>query len=151
MDHIFIDLGHASNPRIETNPDIAVVRTDMKGNVLATYSDKAVPTRIAIEDMQHSILHERFDNVYVVVSSHTDTVRTFLKGHKGEDIFSPNWVDILALAWPLCYTNTLSSRTLESLCRHFEIINPAPNTATGNCEALVGFPPPQETFYIASS
>jgi len=151
QDHVFVDLAvtHAK-PEDGEIVGIAVVRTDKKGKVLAAFSERVASAEsptfgdpdfdTVIRDMKRSILNDTFDSSYIVIAAHADTDRAYLREYtddKPEVFPRRGWLDILALSWPLCYNDMISDRSFESLCRHFKVENTAPNTATGNCEALV--------------
>lgn len=163
-DHVFVILSATHpDPKVGQISGIAAVRTNHKGKVLATYSGSVrLIAELSAEERAHlggvhpaidgdaepfssvqvaigkSILSDKFESNYVVVGNPID--RTYLKEYTGErpELFPRrSWIDILAISWPLCYHDMISDRTFESLCRHFNVQNPAENTATGNCEALV--------------
>jgi DNA polymerase III alpha subunit (gram-positive type) len=165
-DHVFVDLAVTHpNPRIGQIIGIAAVRTTGKGKVLDAFSEKIRPTTALTEDerrhldiiedypseganafrdviksMKKCVLSDRYESLYIVVATHADTDRAYLKGYtedKAEVFAGRAWLDILAISWPLVYNDQISDRGFDSLCKHFQVENTAPNTATGDCEALV--------------
>jgi len=166
-DHIFVDLAVTHpNPRIGQIIGIAVVRTTGKGKVLETFSEQvklyvelsedekkhlagsddsislnADSLKSVIGSMRKCILDtRRYDSSYLVIAAHADTDRTYLRNFTNEksEVFAGRaWLDILALSYPLWYNDMISDRTFDSLCKHFKVENTSPNTATGDCEALV--------------
>jgi len=165
LDHVFLDLAVTHpNPRIGQIVGIAVVRTDRKGKVLADFSSKIRPATDlsdeekdtygddvvdtsgdsfvdVIKSMKRKILNEsRFEDSFVVIGTHAENDRTFLRNVTEDDpeVFGKRaWLDILILAWPLYHNDMISDRSFDSLCKHFKVENSAPNTAMGDCEALV--------------
>ena len=160
-DHVFIELA-LSHPDLKLGQilGIAAVRTDRKGKPLTAFSEKVKPetdftpeekTHVeenfaigdrysgeslsqVVKDLKSSVLSKRYDSKYVIVATHAESVRAFL----GEEVFGKKpWLDILAISWPLAYHDHVSDRTFDSLCKSFKVENTAPDTATGNCEALV--------------
>jgi len=165
LDHVFIDLAVTHpNPRIGQIIGIAAVRTNHKGKPLAAFSEKIkIQTELSSEEIKHIgnyvdsamtdsfvdviksmkavILDEsKYESTYMVVATHAEVDRSFLKNYTEEktEVFSRKpWLDILALAWPLCFLDMISDRSFDSLCKHFKVENTAVDTATGDCEALV--------------
>lgn len=167
-DHVFIDVAVTHpNPRIGQVIAIAAVRTDRKGMLLASYSDRIIPTsELSDEEIDHcpngyifskegfsfqqvakalikSIL-EPFDKSYYVIAVDAATDKEFLKeGWKKNGCKQPaklltnRWLDVLQVSWPLVHSDMIPDASFDSLCTHFQIVNPAPDTATGDCEALV--------------
>lgn len=87
-----------------------------------------------------------FDGSYVVVATHADVDRRFFKeawkthncnGPGGSPFQHRAWIDPLQLAWPMFYNDMMPDRSFDSLCKHFGVNNSAPDTATGDCAALV--------------
>jgi DNA polymerase III epsilon subunit-like protein len=152
-DHVFVDLAVTDpNPTTGKIVGIAVVRTDRKGKVLESFSqevdsetDIPVPEgetlAVVVSNMKKCILDSRrYDSSYVVIGTHTETDRAHLRNFtkdKSEVFAGRGWIDILALSFPLCYYSMIPDRSFDSLCKHFEVTNTAPNTAMGDCEALV--------------
>lgn len=170
QDHIFIDLAVTHpNPEIGQIIAVAAVRTDKKGKILTEFAEKIrLHDELSTAEEEHSppdfsvnewtsarllpqvmsMLRETmllpFDGTYVVVASHADTDRSFLrqawKTHQasGPALFSARaWIDPLQVAWPMFYNDMMPDRSFDSLCKHFGVRNSAPDTATGDCAALV--------------
>ena len=161
MDHIFIDLGLTSTDKDGEITAIAAVRTDGKGKVLASFADdvqSALTPRSRflpfVDVMDHclsTILAPHFSKEYVIVATHADIARAFLKtewkgidlkrwtnnGHRIEPFSGRNWIDILQIAWPMCYNEKIKDRDFETLCLYFGVHNKEPGSALGDCEALV--------------
>jgi DNA polymerase III epsilon subunit-like protein len=164
QDHIFIDL-ETSGFDLDAHEilEIGAIRTDSKGNILASYSDKiqptkdvdeqaarvngytkeawasAVPLATALETMRKVLVEGRDDKV-VVVAHFADFDRGFLRvACEKASIKSPfegrAWICTGQLVWPLAFSGLLKSRKLSSLCDYFGIVNNAPHTATGDVTA----------------
>ncbi len=137
QDHIFIDV--ASDQ--DGISGIAMVRTDRKGKVLCAFSDNVddtSPISKVVEAMRTSILKPELGNTYVIVAHFAEADKQVLKDAGQGDLFRGRaWLDTSQIAWPFVYNDLAGERTLDALCAYFEIKNTAPDTATGDCEALV--------------
>jgi DNA polymerase III epsilon subunit-like protein len=164
QDHVFIDLA-VTNPSPASGEIIAIaaVRTDRKGRVLTAFSERVKPKekleetetlppeylasdwdnapsiQKVWEGLKANILDEKaYDSNYVVVAHYAEIDRRFLREALNQEAFPRKaWIDTLQLAWPLFYNDMLPDRSFDSLCRHFGVENVAPDTATGDCTALV--------------
>jgi DNA polymerase III epsilon subunit-like protein len=164
QDHVFIDLA-VTDPSPGSGEIIAIaaVRTDRKGKVLTAFSERVKPKeRLGESDelppeyhasdwdnapdihkvwdgLKKNVLDEKaFDSNYVVVAHYAEIDRRFLREALGHEAFPKKaWVDTLQLAWPLYYNDLLTDRSFACLCKHFDVENVAPDTATGDCTALV--------------
>jgi hypothetical protein len=132
MDHIFLDTVFENNECV----DLAVVRTDRKGKVIATYSEKlrtkawaGVPLTDALHVMKDAILSPRFDETFMGVSHKPQ--RKVIREPFGE-----SWITLSTLAWPLAFSGLIPSVALDSIAKYHGIVNKAPKTAQGNVVAL---------------
>jgi hypothetical protein len=132
MDHIFLDSIHDGSECA----DLAVVRTDRKGKVIATYSEKlktksfmGVALADALLVMQDAILSPKFDENFMCVS-HKPQRRVI------REPFGESWITLSTLAWPLAFSGLIPSITLDSIAKHYGVTNKAPKTAQGNVVAL---------------
>ena len=164
LDHIFLDLGLTSTDKDGEITAIAAVRTDSRAKVIASFSDEvrnstcirgdgnAPPGFVeVIDNMLAVICAPNFIKEYVIIGAHHETDRAFIKaawkgidlkrwtnnGHRIEPFYGHRRIDILQLAWPLCYNKTLNDGSFECLCHHFEVPNKDPGSTMGDCEALV--------------
>jgi len=167
QEHIFFDIETSSlDPKKGEILEMAAIRTDRRGNILATTSDKIKPTKPVDDDaarvngynpeawenaatfpeamatMRSVLLSPMFDEKFVVVAHFADFDRSFLSNacaeYKEPEPFEKRaWICTGALAWPLVYSDMISSRSLESLCKHFGIRNPAAHTASGDATATM--------------
>jgi hypothetical protein len=73
------------------------------------------------------------DNPYVVVGFNIGSIKSkFAKAFDADAI----WIDAAQLAWPMLLSGVVPSSKFSELCRHFNVANEAPGTATGDCAAL---------------
>lgn len=138
LDHIFLDISHVDR-KITA---IALVRTDRKGKkIIATFQDEVcelTPIVDVIAGIKKKILNTAFGNTYVVVSHFAETDKQLLRENGVSELFIGRaWIDPSQIAWPFVYHDLAGERSLEALCAFFNVTNPDPDTATGNCEALV--------------
>jgi hypothetical protein len=120
---------------------VAAVRTSRKGVVRAAFAEKVAPKNDRhseyrdlpqiMESLRHVLLED--DVPYVVVGYDIAPLkRHFQKAFPFEEV----WVDVAQLAWPLLLSQVVPSGKFPELCRHFNVTNEAPGTATGDCTAL---------------
>ena len=163
-DHIFIDLETTGlDPSTGDIIEVAAIRTDNVGNLIATYSDKITPkvpvtieaSRVngyteekwaqaisieaAMATMTASILTGR-DAKFVVVAHFADFDKAYLKSvcaryHLPLPFNGSQWICTGQLAWPLYYSGVIKSRSLAALCKLFGTENIAPHTAMGDVSA----------------
>ncbi len=159
IDHIFLDPALTS-----TDPEkgeviaLAVARTDHRGTVRtvdgvrAAYSERIRTEKEidaesrelteAVRAMRELVCHPSFDDKFVIVA-HGNLDRAFLRkawqkaGEKGEVFGARLWLDAAQVAWPLAYSDQVSSSDLTSLASTFGFTNSAPDTCTGDCELLM--------------
>ncbi len=158
-DHVFLTLRvTGANTGIGKLNEIAAVRTDHNGNVLAAFSDSLVATPSArrrrasevIERLREVIvegseLHS--DKVYeprfVVVCWNSEPDRAILRAtienetDETEDFFKfHGWLSMMHLAWPLVYHDLVGDRSPESLCASFGFVLPKKCSISDECRAL---------------
>ena len=165
QDHIFIDL-ETSGPEPAENCiiEIAAIRTDPQGKILATYTDKIMPSvkvsdearkvngyapdkwadavslSMALHGLNKTLLDGRSDK-YVVVAHFAEFDKHFLTSdcvRNSLPLPFPKraWIDTGQIIWPLAFVGAIKSRSLESICAHLGIVNESPHTAPGDCLAL---------------
>lgn len=153
LDHVFFDvrLSHLDPAQAEI-VDVAALRTNRKGDVLASVTNRVFPTaavapetyatngydpdlwhreavtyKVAVETFRAVIRAERFDDQYVVVAHFADR---FPVGTR--DLFpGAAWIDTGHLSWPLLHHGLVSSRSLATLAKHVGIKPEALTTAAG--------------------
>lgn len=127
QDHVFLEMDKKS---------IAIVRTDYKAKVQATFSSVFSREDVFI-DLAAEILAP-FDSKYVVISHLYERNREVLKEKAGRELFPRAWIDTAQMAWPLVFNDIMNySRTLESLCMHFDIPNDEPGVPEADVTALL--------------
>jgi DNA polymerase III epsilon subunit-like protein len=166
QDHVFIDLETSSlSPESGEILDVAAIRCDRKGNVLATYADRVLPERsvepeaankngyseeawrtavslhTALAGLRATIQHSRFEEKFVVVAHFADFDRAFLEAacktaHVPQVLAGRAWICTGQLAWPLVASGLLSSRSLDSVSKYHGVVNTAPHTAMGDVVCL---------------
>jgi len=164
QDHVFIDLETSGfDPDSDEILEIGAIRTDSKGNIIASYCDKVLPTKpvddqaarvngytveswssaipiaTALDSLKRTLLDGRTDKI-VVVAHFADFDRSFLRvACEKAGIKSPfegrAWICTGQLVWPLAFSQIIQSRKLSSLCEYFGVTNTAPHTATGDVTA----------------
>ncbi len=146
LDHVFVDVAMTEAKATAEATAIAVVRTDHRGTVLGGFSEKIGEGGRDFGIVANAIKAELLDpypESYIVVAHHAQLDRDVLtRAHKlakrGPELFKGRaWLDTVQLAWPFAYHDLVSSRDLDTICKAFGVINTAPDTAMGDCEALV--------------
>ena len=121
---------------------VAAVRTSRKGIVRAAFAEKVAPKNDRhreyrdlpqiMESLRNVLLED--DVPYVAVGYNIGPLQKyFSKAFSLDEV----WIDVAQLAWPLLLSQVVPSAKFPELCRHFNITNEAPGTATGDCTALV--------------
>ncbi len=166
QDHVFIDLETSGlNSATDEILEIGAIRTDARGTILASYTDKIKPERTvsddtsrvngyskerwanatpfvhAYESFRRTIL-DGMDPKVVVVAHFAEFDRAFLKAACVDANLSPlldnrAWICTAQLVWPMAFCGILHSRKLEALCDYFKVENSAPHTAAGDVAATV--------------
>ena len=167
QDHIFIDV-ETSSLDVKTAEiiDIAVIRTDGEGSILASITDKikpikaveegaakvngynerdwqnAVPFNVAIDSIHSSIIRGRTDK-FVLVAHFAEFDRACIETSLSRtNIVQANpfagraWIDTAQLAWPLVYNGVIKSRSLAALAKFYGFENEAEHTASGDAEVM---------------
>lgn len=146
LEHVFVDVAMTEAKATADVTAIAVVRTDHRGNVLAAFSEKIgddARDYATVSNAVHAEIIEPFTNSYVVVahSAQLDRdvlMRAYRLAKRGQELFKGRaWLDTVQLAWPFAYHDLVASRDLDTICKAFGVTNTAPDTAMGDCEALV--------------
>ncbi len=162
QDHVFIELVLSDpSPNQGVILGLAAVRTDKKGKVLAAFSERVKATgkggvidaemdeesewkydhafKDVWKGLTRCILDDGFDSSFIVVARYADLYRRFLREalDNKEPFPKKAWLDIIQLSWPLAYNDMVSDRSFDTLCKHLDVENLAPDTATGNSTALV--------------
>lgn len=166
QDHIFFDIETSSLDYDSAEVlDMAAIRTDRTGDILAAYSDRIRPSRevdpksakvngynssdwanaqefkAAVAAMAGVILNPKFDTKYVVVAHFSEFDKTILtnqcKAHGIEMPFKRAWLDTAQIAWPYAFNDMLSGRSLDTLCKYFGVVNKSPHTAAGDAAATM--------------
>lgn len=111
-DHIFVAIDRDAK-------ELASIRTNPDGDVLATYTDK-VCANLSLDDIRkhftNIILSSRFDQKPIFVAHNAELVKSIL-GLKSNRA----WICTSQLAWPLIYNDMVVSRNLDSVAKHFGI------------------------------
>jgi DNA polymerase III alpha subunit (gram-positive type) len=166
QDHIFLDLETSGlDPDSDEILEIGAIRTDSRGAIYATYTDKVRPSKVVNEDaarvngytkerwanavsltealssMRKTLLDGQDEKV-VIVAHFADFDKAFINAaYKGLGQASPfakrAWICTGQLVWPLVYCGILHSRKLEALCDYFEVENDQPHSATGDVAATM--------------
>jgi DNA polymerase-3 subunit alpha (Gram-positive type) len=133
--------------------------------VLEAYSTKVKPTRTvdpkaakvngytetdwvdaprfpdALSSLTAKMLCGKYVDKYIVVAHFAEFDKSILgnqcEAHGIEMPFKRAWVDTAQVAWPLAFNDILSSRSLDTLCKYYGIINDAPHTAAGDAAATM--------------
>lgn len=151
QDHIFYR-SILSNKEITKNTilDLAIVRTNSDGEVLArhvdkitfetNYSDGYVTFAEALKSIQTVILNDYTDK-YVIVSLNGFQDKNLFtaecKKNNLKDLFEGRlWVDLSQLAWPLLYCGSIENRQITTLYRYYNIIPEELYTACGEVEGI---------------
>lgn len=142
MDHIFIDVGL---DRGEITA-IALVRTSSTGEVLATYNEEVrtkdkrelATMEVVWAYAMEEILKPAYSDRYVIIAVHAENDRKHLHSALKKEPFGKHrWLDLLTLAWPLCYNEHISDTGLPAICRYFDIPYEADGSILRDCEACV--------------
>jgi DNA polymerase III epsilon subunit-like protein len=164
QDHLFIDFETSSlDSATGEILEIGALRTDCRGKILATFTDKVLPTKaiddgasnvngytkekwkdavpfgIALRSMRKAVLEGKDEKV-IIVAHFADFDRAFIAAQcdreKETNPFAGRgWICTGQLVWPLIFCGILHSRKLEAVCDYFEITNQAPHTAGGDVAA----------------
>lgn len=155
QDHLFIELGASSDDLADSVPTaIAAVRTTFKGRVLGVYGDRVKAneedTRKDSKDFKlvwrnlNSELIEPYEDTRLVTVWRDSTFKQVTLGRAAalasvsiKDFLNHPSLDVMELSWPLVFSGLIPSRNLVTLCDYFRASNPAPGSASGDCEALV--------------
>lgn len=162
QDHIFFDLETSSlKPEDGCVIEIAAIRTDSKGNILASFCDRVIPDRevkpsvakingynketwggvpfhSAIASFNRSIVRP-FSDKAVFVGHFCDFDRNFLSSdciRFGLEIplQSRAWICTGNLVWPFLFNDQLSSRKLVDIARFMNIPTEGAHTASGDAK-----------------
>lgn len=165
MDHIFFDV---ETTALDTSKaeiiDIAAVRTNGEGDIIATFNTKVRPkgavdpnsARIngydeldwqgapsfldAFKALKFSSLLAYANPAVVVAHGAPFDRAVFANNCQREgvtDLFAKSrWIDTCQLLWPLKLNGSVDSLSLEKVAKYFFVRNPAPHTALGDAETL---------------
>ena len=145
QDHIFYRALMATNELSKDNIiDVAVVRTNSEGEVLARHTDKISKDTVTFSEVLKSIytnIISSFTEKFVIVSLNGFQEKTSFinecKKINAKDIFEGRvWIDLTQLAWPLLYCGSIENRQLSTLYRYYGIIPDELYTACGEVEGL---------------
>lgn len=140
MDHIFVDAKMRDNIF-----DISMIRTDRKGAIRTSYSDKVtstLPFPVVVNSIKNVILANQYSTQFVVVAHFAEIDRALLRKETDAmgttELFHRRaWIDTSQMAWPLTYSGLLSERSLDAVSKHFEVVNEAPNTSQGDVHTVM--------------
>jgi DNA polymerase III epsilon subunit-like protein len=168
QDHIFFDVETSSlDPKSGEIIDIAAIRTDRTGTVLASCSDRIQPRKpvdescakvngykpedwasactfkVAMNTLRKVVLAQHFQEKFVVVAHFADFDRMFLtacceREQEPVPFEGRAWLDTAQISWPLIAGNMIPSRSLEALTKYYGIENSAAHTAIGDARAVMG-------------
>lgn len=165
-DHVFLTARPANTSitrdgaTLRRLTEIAAVRTDNHGNVLAAFSESLVSTPAArstrtnaVFDRMREVIIEgselqgdmAFEPSFVTVCWRADSTRTLLRVAMEHEVDSETdafftfhgWIDLMQLSWPLAYHDMIGDRTLDSLCASFGFTVPKRPSVDDECRALV--------------
>ncbi len=101
------------------------IRTDWKGKVLAAYSGGGAYDH----QLQSLILDPRLDKQFIEINNGESHCAALTKT-------ATHQLNILQVAWPLCYNRHVSNRSFEVLTKHFGFTECRKNDAADECQAL---------------
>ena len=163
--HIFFDVETSHlQPEKGEILEIAAIRTDEEGQIVAKCCDRvcptmeidpsvipvngynekdwstAVPFRTALGTLR-AVALEDYTNHFVVVAHFAPFDQSFLLSEckkAGLENPFPNriWVDTAQLAWPLVFSDIIENRKLETLCNYYDVAKENLHTAYGDANAL---------------
>lgn len=157
LDYVFIDMKTTAIVETGAITEIAAIRTNRKAQVLKAWQSKveywgkgapvpaqwegAPPLKTALEYMKDAMT-TGFEEKYIVVAHFSDFCRVNLREASRtlgieEPFLGRAWLDTSQIAWPFIHAGILKGRSLTDLAKFFDVENPAPNTAVGDCETLL--------------
>jgi DNA polymerase III epsilon subunit-like protein len=140
LDHVFVDAKTRDG-----STDVAIIRTDRKGTVRVSYSDKVtatLPFGVIANSIRNVILANHFSEKFIVVAHFADVDRSVLRKETdaiaSKELFEGRgWIDTSQMSWPLVYSGLLPNRTLDSVSKYMGVVNEAPNTAQGDVHTVM--------------
>jgi DNA polymerase III epsilon subunit-like protein len=163
QDHIFLDTETSGlHPETDCIIQLAAIRTDAKGKVLSSFSERIIPDRpvspeaakvngydanwggipfkLAIQKFNRAMVRE--DDKVVFVAHFADFDRSFFRSdcqrHGTEvPLATRAWICTGALVWPYLFQDQLKTRKLTDVCEFFDIPYERAHDAASDAKACM--------------
>lgn len=165
QDIIFFDVETSGlDPKENEIIEMAAIRVDPTGSVVAQYSDKirptkpvgekaakinryseeawkdSIPFKTALNTLKSSVLHNRPES-FIVVAHYGQFDQMFLNAECARieekvPFDGRKWIDTFHLSWPLLVAGAIESQSLTSLGKYFGVPLDRAHTALGDVEIL---------------
>jgi DNA polymerase III epsilon subunit-like protein len=163
QDHIFLDTETSNrDPKTGCIIEIAAIRTDAKGKVLSSFTQRITPDReveaeaarvngytanwggIPFQEAMYAFNHAmvREDDKVVFVAHFADFDRQFIRSdcqRMGVEVplDTRAWICTGNLVWPYVYQDQLKSRKLSDVCKFLGIEYIYAHDAAADCKAVM--------------